>query len=287
MQHSEGQFTASDGIHIYTQQWVADKPIANIVIVHGLGEHSDRYQNYVEYFVPRSYSIYSFELRGHGRSGGARGYVDRFEQFAEDADQIVTRIKEQSKLKLFMLGHSLGSLIALAYELHFPDRLDGMILTGTALQDALKIPPLKRAMAKTLSRIAPKLKFDNGVVTKHLSHDPDVHRYDTDPLVHRWGTPRLATEADAIRLFIQANADNWKIPVLMLHGGDDRLCLLEAAQAFQQRLPAGLSQFNTYDGFFHEIHNEPGRGEVFRDIEDWLKEECEVKSTQTPSSERG
>ncbi|HZY45055.1 MAG TPA: alpha/beta hydrolase, partial [Anaerolineae bacterium] len=68
MQHSEGKFTTADGIHIYTQQWVADQPIANIVIVHGLGDHSDRYKNYVDYFVPRGYSIYSFELRGHGRS---------------------------------------------------------------------------------------------------------------------------------------------------------------------------------------------------------------------------
>ncbi len=272
MQHSESKFTAIDGIQIFTQQWIADKPIANIVIVHGLGEHSDRYQNYVDYFVPRGYSIYSFELRGHGRSGGARGHVDRFEQFAEDTDEVVTRIKQQSNLKLFMLGHSLGALIALTYELHHADRVNGMILTGTALQDALKIPPLTRAIARILSRIAPKMKFDNGVVTERLSHDPNVHDYDADPLVHRWGTPRLATEADAIRLFIQANAGNWKIPVLMLHGGDDRICLLAAAQAFQQRLPAGLSQFKTYDGFYHEIHNEPGRAEVFRDIEDWLKE---------------
>jgi alpha-beta hydrolase superfamily lysophospholipase len=272
MQHSESKFTAADGIHIYTQQWVADQPIANIVIVHGLGDHSDRYQNYVDYFVPRGYSIYSFELRGHGRSGGARGHVDRFEQYAEDANEVVTRIKQQSNLKLFMLGHSLGSLIALSYELHFPDRVDGMILSGTALEDALKIPPAKRALAKMLSRIAPKMKFDNGVVTEHLSHDPDVHRYDTDPLVHRFGTPRLATEVDAARLFIQANANNWRIPVLMLHGGDDRLCLLEAAQAFQKRLPIGLSEFKTYEGFFHEIHNEPGREIVFKDIENWLNE---------------
>lgn len=273
MLHSENGFTAQDGIHIYTQQWVADEPKANIVIVHGLGEHSSRYQNYVDYFVPRGYSIYSFELRGHGRSGGARGYVDRFEHFAADADEVVTRIKQQSNLKLFMLGHSLGSLVALSYELHYPDRVSGLIVTGTALEDALKIPPFTRFTARVLSRIAPKTKFDNGVVTEHLSHDPELQAsYDSDPLVHRWGTPRLATEAEATRLFIQAGADHWKIPLLMLHGGDDRVCVLAAAQAFQKRLPIGLSEFKSYDGFFHEIHNEPGRELVFKDIESWLND---------------
>ncbi len=275
MHHSESKFTAHDGIHIFTQQWVADEPKANIVIVHGLGEHTNRYKNYVDYFVPRGFSIYSFELRGHGRSGGARGYVDRFQDFAADANEVVSRVRHQSNLKLFLLGHSLGSLIALSYTIHYPDRIDGLILSGTALADALKVPPVKRAAAKMLSRVAPKMKFDNGVVTEHLSHDPNIKEYDADPLVHRTATPRLATEAEAERLLIQANARNWKVPTLMLHGGDDRLCLIEAAKDFQQRLPAGLSEFKTYEGFFHEIHNEPGREMVFKDIESWLNQKMQ------------
>jgi len=272
MEHSEIILTTHDGIPLFTQQWVADEPKANILIVHGLGEHSDRYKNYVDYFVPRGYSIYSFELRGHGRSGGARGHVDRFEHFATDAHEIVLRIKLRTQLKVFMLGHSLGSLIALSYEIHYPNEINGLILSGTALADALKIPPVKRAAAKVFSRVAPTMKFDNGVVTEHLSHDPNVKDYDTDPLVHRIATPRLATEAEAARLLIQASAQSWKIPTLMLHGGDDRLCLIEAAQAFQKRLPIGLSEFKSYEGFFHEIHNEPGREVVFKDIESWLSD---------------
>jgi alpha-beta hydrolase superfamily lysophospholipase len=273
MQHSEGKFTASDGLEIYHQVWAADgTPKAAILIVHGLGEHSSRYHNYTDYFVPRGYTLYGFDLRGHGRSGGPRGHVERFDRFVDDVGRMVALIREQlPHTPLFLLGHSLGSLPTLVYALRYPDGLAGVITSGTALRDALEIPGWKRALARMLSRVAPTVKFDNGIQNDYLTHDTKaIEAYAHDPLVHRIATPRLATEVEAARQMLYASASEWKLPLLMLHGSDDRICLPAGAQAFQAKTPQTLTAFRQYDGLYHEIHNEMGKESVFYDIENWL-----------------
>lgn len=274
MRHREERFTTPDGIDIYTQTWsAAGMPKAVILIVHGLGEHSGRYQNYVAYFVPRGYTLYGFDTRGHGRSGGSRGYVERFDQYVEDVDQRAAQIRsDMPGVPLFILGHSLGSLIVLSYGLQHPGGLAGIIVSGTALQDALEVPGWKRRMAGVLSRAAPSLKMNNGVPLKYLSHDPDViAAYEADPLTHEWGTPRLATEAEAVRVMLNRRAGEWRVPLLMLHGGADPVCLPQGARAFYAKVPAGLADYYEYDGLYHEIHNEVEKATVFSDVEAWLQ----------------
>ncbi len=270
--HLESRFTAVDGLEIYTQTWLADQPRAHLVLVHGLGEHSGRYQNYVDYFVPRGWTLHGADARGHGRSGGKRGYVERFDHFVADVNWRVAHIRSaDAATPIFVLGHSLGSLIALKFGLDHPAGLSGVIVTGTALRDALALPGWKRQMATMLSNVAPALKIDNGVLTKYLSQDPAViTAYDTDPLVHSWGTPRLATEAEKVRAELYRRAGEWQVPLLMLHGGDDHVCLAEGARVFAQQIPAALVTYREFDGLYHEIHNERERDRVFGEIEAWL-----------------
>ncbi len=272
-QHSEHRFATAAGLELYAQTWAADQTRAHIVIVHGLGEHSGRYRNYVDYFVPRGYTLHGADLRGHGRSGGERGHVDRFDYYLDDLDRQVARIRSTDPTTpLFVFGHSLGSLIALKYGLDQPAALSGVIVTGTALRDALAMPKWKRSLANVLSSVMPSLKMDNGVLTKHLSQDPAViAAYDADPLVHHWGTPRLATEADKVRAELYRRAREWSVPLLMLHGGADRVCLPVGARAFAQQVPASLVKYREFDGLFHEIHNERERAMVFVEIETWLE----------------
>jgi alpha-beta hydrolase superfamily lysophospholipase len=114
--------------------------------------------------------------------------------------------------------------------------------------------------------------MDNGVLTKYLSHDPAViAAFEADPLTHRWGTPRLATEAERVRAELYRRAGEWSVPLLMLHGGGDRVCLSEGARAFAQQVPASLVTYREFDGLYHEIHNEGERTLVFGDIEAWLE----------------
>src|SRR5512139_2194182 len=274
MRHHEGHFTAPDGADIYTQAWLPDSiPQAVILIVHGLGDHSGRYGNYVNYFVPRGYALYSFDARGHGRSSGARGHVDRFDRYLEDIDRRAAEARSDwPGAPLFILGHSLGSLMVLSYGARRPDQLTGLIVTGTALQDALELPGWKRNLATLLSRVTPSLKMNNGVPLSGLSHDPAViAAYEADSLTHGWGTPRLSTEVDVTRAQVWQSAAAWHVPLLMLHGGADRICLPEGARRFAAQTPASLVEYREYPGLYHEIHNEPEREQVFRDIEAWLQ----------------
>ncbi|HJW84171.1 MAG TPA: alpha/beta hydrolase, partial [Anaerolineae bacterium] len=117
----------------------------------------------------------------------------------------------------------------------------------------------------------PKVALNNGVKTEHLSHDPAiVQAYDADPLVHHVGTIRLAAEVDIVRAELLNRAGEWKLPLLMLHGGDDRLCLLSGAQLLYARLDHSLVEFRQYVGMYHEVHNEVGKEAVFKDVEAWL-----------------
>jgi alpha-beta hydrolase superfamily lysophospholipase len=278
MQHRESHFITPDESSIYTQAWLPDNapssgaPQAIILIVHGLGEHSGRYGNYVDYFVPRGYALYSFDTRGHGRSSGSRGYVERFDRFVEDIDRRAAEARSDwPGTPLFVLGHSLGSLMALSYARQHPDRLTGLIVTGTALQDALQMPAWQRRLATLLSHVAPALKMNNGVPLSGLSHDPAVAAaFKSDPLTHTWGTPRLAAEAEVARAQIRQGAPTWRVPTLMLHGGADPVCLAEGARQFVAQTPPGLVEYHEYAGLYHEIHNEPEKEQVFHDIETWL-----------------
>jgi alpha-beta hydrolase superfamily lysophospholipase len=274
MRHSEDHFTTPDGAGIYTQSWWPDdRPQAILLIAHGLGEHSGRYGNYVNYFVPRGYALYSFDTRGHGRSSGTRGHVDRFELYVDDIDRRAAQTRSDwPGMPLFVFGHSLGSLMALSYARQHPDRLTGLIVTGTALQDALELPAWKRNLATLFSRVTPSLKMNNGVPLSGLSHDPAVSAaFKADPLTHTWGTPRLATEAEVVRTQIRQSAATWRVPTLMLHGSADPICLPEGARQFAAQTAPGLVEYHEYPGLYHEIHNESEREQVFRDIEVWLQ----------------
>jgi alpha-beta hydrolase superfamily lysophospholipase len=274
MDHHEDHFTTPDGSNIYTQTWLPDsKPLAIFVIVHGLGEHSGRYGNYVNYFVPRGYALYAFDTRGHGRTSGPRGYVERFDRYVEDLDRRAAQARSDwPGTPLFVLAHSLGSLTGLSYARQYPDRLTGLIVTGTALQDALELPAWKRNLAKVLSRVTPSLKMNNGIALSGLSHDPAViAAYEADPLTHTWGTPRLATEAEVVRAQIRQGAATWRVPTLMLHGGADLICVPEGARLFAAQTPPGVVEYRAYPGLYHEIHNEPEKEQIFNDIEVWLQ----------------
>jgi alpha-beta hydrolase superfamily lysophospholipase len=247
--HCEGHFTTPDGADIYTQTWLPDDaPRSVILIVHGLGEHSGRYGNYVSYFVPRGYALYSFDARGHGRSSGIRGHIDRFDRYVEDIDRRVAEVRSAwPGTPLFILGHSLGSLMVLSYGAQHPDQLGGLIVTGAALQDALELPPWKRSLATLFSRVTPALKMSNGVALSGLSHDPAVlSAFEADALTHRWGTPRLSTEVDVTRTQVWQSAAAWRVPLLMLHGGADPICLPEGARQFAAQTPVELVEYHEY-----------------------------------------
>ncbi len=272
MLHDEGKFPGFDGIELYYQRWRTDSaPRAVVAIVHGLGEHSGRYANVVSCLVPDGFTVYGFDLRGHGRSPGQRGAINSFSEYVEDVKAYLQFVAAQEPGRpLFLYGHSLGGLIVLNYVEHYPQGLKGVISSGPAV-GKLGVSPLLFALARVLSVVAPKLSMNNGLDVTAISRDAAVVKaYTSDPLVHPLGTPRLATEMAAAGQYANAHAAEIKLPLLIVQGGADRICVPEGSRAFFDKMTADDKQRIEYPGVYHEPHNDLGWEKVVRDIEGWI-----------------
>ncbi|MGD8399123.1 MAG: lysophospholipase, partial [Anaerolineae bacterium] len=234
------------------------------------------YGNVVDWFVPRGYAVYAFDLRGSGQSPGPRGHVDDFAEYRGDVQAFLDMVKEvEPSRHIFLLGHSQGGLIALNYVLHDPSGLAGIIASGPAL-GKLPVSPFLLLLARTLSHIWPRLTLETGLEVEALSRDPEVvQAYVNDPRVHNVATPRLGTELMAAAEWTRGHAAEMALPLLIVHGAADRLCQPEDSRAFYHDVTHPDKERIAYDGYYHEVFNEPGKETVLADVETWLAEHLE------------
>jgi alpha-beta hydrolase superfamily lysophospholipase len=272
MQHREASFRTPDGLDLYLQDWRPETQAkAVLAIVHGFGEHSGRYKNVVDYFVPRGYTVSSFDLRGHGRSPGARGAIKSWSEYREDVRAFLRTVTEQEPGKpLFLYGHSLGGEIVLDYALHYPEGLRGVIASGPLLGPP-GVSPLLQQISRIMSKIAPAMAMDSKLDATLISRNPAVVKaYVEDPLVHSIATARLGTEISNTAAWIQAHAGDLRLPLLILHGQNDRLVNPEDSRRFFQNVTVADKQRIEYPGGFHEPHNDTDYPKVMADIERWV-----------------
>ncbi len=285
-----GSLTTPDGFSLFYRVWRQDTgmPHAVFAIVHGQGEHSGRYQNFADYFVPRGYAVYAIDLRGHGRSDGRRGHVDRFEDYFTDVSTLLGFTRNDAPDRpVFLLGHSMGGLIVLAYALRHPEGLAGVISSGAALRLAMAVPGWKLALGNLASGLVPTLAQPNGLSPSWLSHDPAVvEAYQADPLVHDRITARWSTEFFAAQTATLQNAPRLSLPCLILHGGDDRICDPGGSREFFERAGISNKRHVEYEGLYHEIFNEPEQEQVFADVEAWVQSQLQ-SSQPAPKSPTG
>lgn len=270
-------FTGQNGLDIFYRHLPAKNEQARLVIAHGLGEHSGRYINIFNRLVPSGYSIWALDFRGHGRSPGKRGHVDTFDQHVLDLKTLVGIARENSPAggKLFLLGHSMGGLIALNYAERFPKTIDGVVASSPGLGLKVTIPATKAVLGKVMSSIWPGLSMGNELDASKISHDPDVIKaYLDDPLVHDRVTARFFTEFLAAMDETNTNVAGITVPVLMQVAGDDHLTDAQSASAFFENLDVQDKTLHVYDTLYHEVYNET-RAEkeaVIDDLERWLAE---------------
>ncbi len=273
MKHEEGRFPGVGGVDLYTQSWYPEgKPSAGLAVVHGFGEHSGRYGNVVQHFVPRGFAVFAYDLRGHGRSPGQRGFIRDWSDFRDDTHAFLAHVRERAPgLPLFLYGHSMGGLIVLDYGLHQSDGLRGVIATGPVLGPP-QLPPILLTLSKLLSRVWPTLSMSSGLNPNEISRDPDVVRaYVGDPLVHSKGTPRLGAETLRTTAWAQDRAAEWRLPLLIVHGGDDRIAPPGFSREFFEKIRGADKERIEVAAGFHEPHNDLGKEAVFADIERWLR----------------
>ncbi|HLC35602.1 MAG TPA: lysophospholipase [Anaerolineales bacterium] len=273
MQHEEGIFKGFGAVDLAFQNWKPDGPVrAILVIVHGFGEHIGRYANVVEGLVPRGYAVWGFDQRGHGNSAGQRGHIGAWREYREDLANFVRYVSANEKNRnLFLLGHSLGSLIAQDYVLHYPDGLRGCILSSILFEPVGAAKPVFVAAAKMLSSVLPTFPLDLRLETSALSRNKDVvEAHERDPLVHHKATPRFATESLKTIEWVKAHSPEWKVPVLILHGDSDRINAPHGSQAFYDMVRIPEKEMRLYSGGYHESHNDLEYPRVASDMDAWM-----------------
>ena len=241
-----------------------------VVVLHGFGDHSGRYAEVAAWFAARGLNVYALDQRGHGRSPGKRGHVSRFAQFLSDVAALRKLVTLEQGGPQILLGHSFGGTVALRYLETEPEGLAGAIVSSPFLAVAMRVPAWKRALARALVEVLPALPVATGLDLAYLSTDPAVGQAaGSDPLYHGVMTPRAYREVLAAQEAVAVEGRHIRVPLLLLLAGDDRIVSRPASEAFARTLPGDLT-LKLYEGFYHEIFNEPHRARVFRDVEPWL-----------------
>ncbi|HYX17415.1 MAG TPA: alpha/beta hydrolase [Nostoc sp.] len=281
----ESRFQGVGGLDLYYQSWHSEGKVrAILAIVHGLGGHSDRYNNIVQHLIPKQYAVYALDLRGHGRSSGQRGYINAWSEFCEDLGAFLQLIQTQNAgCPIFLLGHSLGGVIVLDYILRHPQQasvLQGAIALAPSL-GKVGVSPIRVLLGKMLSRVWPRFTLNTGIDLSAGSRDQQVlAAIAQDTLRHTLATARLATEFFATVDWIYAHAADWQLPLLILHGGADRVALPAGSDIFYQQVNCTDKLRIEYPGAYHEIHCDLNYHEVLTDLEDWLERHLPPQTAQ-------
>lgn len=274
MEHQEGRFQGHKNISLYYQCWLPDgRPGAVLLVAHGLADHSGRYLNLVNYFVPEGYAVYAFDYRGHGKSEGRRCYVDRFSDYLADMETFYDMVRRAiPDAKIFLVGHSVGGTISTAFAISHQPELAGLVLSAPVLKPGASITRGQITMARVLSALLPKMGVA-GLDASAISQDKNVvTAYVNDPLVyHGKVCARTGTELiNTIERDLPPRIDKLALPVLIMQGSEDRLSNPDGSSMLFQAVASKDKTLKRYSGFYHEIFNEPGRLQVLKDMDDWI-----------------
>jgi len=272
----EANWQGKDGIKFFIQGWEPQlaKPKAVIALIHGLGEHIGRYAHVGKALTDAGYALMGFDLRGHGKSGGARGHSPSLDAFMQDIRQFFQQVTQRyPETPQFLYGHSLGGLLSLTYALQYSAGLKGVVVTDTALRSSLQEQKGKIAMVNMLGSLLPGLTIPSGLDATTISRDKGVvQKYVNDSLVHDKTSLGLGKSALTAIDFCFAHAKEFPLPLLIMHGSDDKLTYPSGSEDFAKLAREGNADvtLKLWDGLYHEIHNEPEKMEVFQTMVAWL-----------------
>jgi len=269
-----GFLTTSDGLKLHTVRWVPQEPKASVIIVHGLGEHSGRYVPMAEALIARGYAVFALDHRSHGRSEGEpRSFILPLEWAVADLQQYVDRVRaEFPALPVFMIGHSMGGLIAWSYTIRFGETLSGLVSSGAAIDADANVSPLLITVGEVLTSIIPKVPFVDGAPISELAYNPEIApAFRADPLNYK-GKLRIGfgTAINREAKFVKARLHEVRLPVLILHGADDRIVNPSGSQRAYDSVRSADKTLHLFPKMKHEIFNENDRAQVFALMLDWL-----------------
>lgn len=271
---STGSFQTNDGLQLFTRQWTPpDAPKACLILTHGYGEHSGRYEAFARVLVEQGIALYTYDLRGHGESPGKRGYIRDFNQLLNDLDGLVEHVRpEIGNRPLFYMGHSMGGLVLARYTQTRPLEAEGLIFSGSLLAIDPGISPMLIALAGVLGTLTPWLPVAR-VESEKLARDPAVPAaYDNDPLVYH-GSILARTGAQLQKAVKQATAqmDAIRLPIYIFHGAEDRLAPPQGSVLLHDRAGSKDKVLRLYERGYHEQLNDLDREVVMADLLGWIE----------------
>lgn len=273
----DGFWHAFDAERLYWQSWQAEGgPTRGVVaLMHGYGEHSARYGHVAVALCRAGYVVMAIDARGHGRSTGKRGHVDRYEDYTVDYEMLCLQARERwPGLPLFCMGHSNGGQIVLRYALRHPEDVAGYILSSPMCGLSIDVPVVKEIAGRVMNRIWPSFSIPSGLDPAAVSQLPRVVKaYADDPLIFSTTTARWFQEAQDAMQDTLARAHTLDQPFLCLVAGADKLVDPDATQVVFRRISSDDRQIEVYPDLYHEVLNEQRWDDIVRVIIDWMERE--------------
>ncbi|MCD9585015.1 alpha/beta hydrolase [Tenacibaculum maritimum] len=254
----------------FGQYWSAIKTRAVVVIVHGMGEHSSRYEHVAKKLTENNFSVVAFDQFGHGKTTGKRGHNPNFNAVLESVAQTIKKTKELfPKKPIFLYGHSMGGNVVINYVLREENSLKGAIATSAFLRLAFEPPAWKLSLGKLMQKIAPSVTLSNELAAKDISRDAEeVQKYIDDKLIHDKVSPNFSLTFIETGEWAIQNASSLKIPLFLAHGTNDKIIDYKGSELFAKA--SEKATLSLYEGGYHELHNDLCKEEVLEDIINWL-----------------
>ncbi len=262
---------AKAGNEIHYKVDRVEDPKAVVLINHGFAEHIGRYDYLREKLNENGYTVYRYDLRGHGKSGMEKGHIDSYREFIDDCKEMVALIKSKEDKEIFMLGHSMGGMVTLIYGIENPDTLKGQIFSGAGVGELPAAQGIKRTAVKLAAKILPKKMMENPVSDDICSDPAVVQAYKEDPLVLREASFNFYKEftIEAIA-YAQDNKSKYTYPCLITHGEEDKIVPKEISEDLYRTIASKDKDLIIYQGLYHEILNERTKDQVIMDMVSWL-----------------
>lgn len=263
-----------DGLKLTLKSWPTSLEIkARILIVHGLAEHSGRYETLAREFNQAGLLVYSYDARGHGQSEGDKCYVEDFDHYLKDLNAYINMIKnEHPNTPLFLMGHSAGGEVVAVYALKFKPDLAGVILSSPALKPGDDISPVLISLSGIMNKLAPRLKV-LALDPNAISRLPDeVVRYKNDPLNYHGKIPTSTGYQLQQNFKVISNlASQFDYPLYIYHGTGDKLTNVDGSREFFNHAKSKDKTLKLYEGGYHELIHDSCKDEVKAELISWIE----------------
>ncbi|TAK93781.1 MAG: alpha/beta hydrolase [Aquabacterium sp.] len=272
---------ARDGLKLHLSHWPVASPKGVVVLLHGLSEHGLRYAETARHVNEAGWIMLAPDIRGNGQSEGPRGAIRQDDDYLHDLAAVLDLVEQTCPgLPRVVLGHSMGGALAARFasaqalpreEAPWARPLSGLILSAPALQPTMSL--VQKALLSTMGRLILDVAVPVAFKTEWINSDPAVvEEINNDPLSHKKITPRVALFMAGQGPTVMRRAPSWTVPTLMLYTPDDRLVMKDGCERFMKALPADLSTLRAFPGLKHDLLREPGRGQVYQALQQWLKQ---------------